>query len=225
MAGRKEPHTSLDYFPTPGWGTRALVEHVLGTDGRDQQDVWDPACGGGHMVRPLGGYFRRVHASDVHQYGSNEMHDFLGMAPPPWAPAGHWIVTNPPFRLGPEFVLRALDEARHGVAMLVRTAFIESVDRYRKLFKPRPPTIVATFVERLAILKGRTCRAARSATSYSWLVWDLDRRAAPDPVLRWIPPSRRALERSEDWDCQGPKADGTCGLGLANCRGTRLLAE
>ena len=67
MQRRAEPHDSLDFFPTPPWATRALCEHVLpGVWYSPRMVVWDPACGEGHMVRPLTEYFSEVLASDVH---------------------------------------------------------------------------------------------------------------------------------------------------------------
>ena len=62
MAQRVEPPDSLDYFPTPPWATRALIEHVIVPDLCPAGDVytasvWEPACGEGHMARPLAEYF------------------------------------------------------------------------------------------------------------------------------------------------------------------------
>ena len=51
-----------------------------------------------------------------------------------------WIITNPPFRLAEQFILKALNHATEGVAMLVRTSFLESIGRYSSLFSVRPPT-------------------------------------------------------------------------------------
>ena len=55
-----------------------------------------------------------------------------------------WVITNPPFRLGEEFINRSMKIARHGVAMLTRTVFIESVGRYERLFKTNPPSRFCT---------------------------------------------------------------------------------
>ena len=46
----------------------------------------------------------------------------------------------PPFKVACEFTLRALDLATEGVAMLVRTQWIEGVGRYEQLFRDRPPS-------------------------------------------------------------------------------------
>jgi hypothetical protein len=42
--------------------------------------------------------------------------------------------------------------ARHGVAMLTWTVFIEGIGRYERLFKPN---LFAQFVERVPMVKGR----------------------------------------------------------------------
>jgi hypothetical protein len=108
-----------------------------------------------------------------------------------------WIVTNPPFNLAAEFALRALDLATVGVAMLVRTTWIESVGRYEKLFRDRPPAIYAPFVERVPMVKGRWDPTASTATSYAWFVWQ--KGAVGSKQILWIPPGcRRELARPDD---------------------------
>ena len=63
MARRHEPPDSLDYFPTPPWATRALCEHLDHWGKIGPESAWDPACGEGHITRPLAEYFARVEAS------------------------------------------------------------------------------------------------------------------------------------------------------------------
>jgi hypothetical protein len=198
MSQRAEPHDSLDFFPTPPWATRALCEHVLAPLVSPRfslplLSVWEPACGDGAMARPLGEYFGRVTASDVHTYGFGEIRDFL--MPQVEEQAAHWIITNPPFRLGEQFVRRALTLANQGVAMLVRTAFLESQDRFR-LYSEHPPAIVAQFVERVPMVKGRLQRDASTATAYCWIVW---RKGETDTRFKWIPPCKKQLDRDADW--------------------------
>ena len=65
-----EPSDSLDDFPTPCWGTRALVEEVLITSdvGVRNGPVWEPASNRGYMSRVLKEYWRQVGTSDVFDY-------------------------------------------------------------------------------------------------------------------------------------------------------------
>lgn len=194
MAQRAEPHDSLDFFPTPPWSTRALCEHVI--DIRDQ-DVWEPACGEGHMAKRLGEYAGSVLASDVHPYGFGGVRDFL--IPMQGDPRPDWIITNPPFRLAEQFVTRGLEIATQGVAVLVRSVFIESVSRYENLFRYTPPAIMAQFVERVPMVKGRVDRTASTATSYCWLIWIVGQNPGIPTILQWIPPCRAKLEKPGDY--------------------------
>jgi hypothetical protein len=196
MAQRVEPKDSLDDFPTPPWATRALVEHILDDKKKlASLSCLEPACGAGHMAKVLREYFGEVRSSDAHPYGYGYVRDFL--THPYETNAVDWIITNPPFRLGEEFVLRALRVAKTGVAILARTVFLESAGRFERIFRDTPPTKFAQFVERVPMLKGRLERNASTATGYAWLVWEKDRASAPR--LMWVPPCRKTLEREIDY--------------------------
>lgn len=196
MAQRTEASDSPDDFPTPPWATRGLLEHVI----KDRlplnnSSVLEPACGAGHMARVLAEYFGGVKSSDAYSYGYAPIRDYLTV--PYEANAADWVITNPPFRLAEEFVQRSLIVARVGVAVLVRTVFIESSGRYRALFEKRPPTKFAQFVERVPMVRGRLDRKASTATGYAWLVWEKD--VTSSPQLVWIPPCRKRFERDSDY--------------------------
>lgn len=217
MQRRIEAHDSLDDFPTPPWATRALIEHVilpdLGLSGRKELQratVLEPACNRGYMARPLSEYFHRVVASDILDYGIGAIvGDFLF---PGDLPAASWVVTNPPFRLGQQFIERSFElKEWQGTAMIVRTAFLEGGGRYKELFSRRPPSTVAQFAERVIMTKGivrdpskeywddiaKKMRRPSTATSYCWLVWQ--RNAPRGTRMVWIPPCRKQMERGNDY--------------------------
>jgi hypothetical protein len=159
------------------------------------------------MARPLAEYFGYVRTSDIHDYSTesgdwcqDRVVDFLfpGSESTAIALAGaEWIITNPPFRLAEQFIERAREiKGWQGTAMIVRTAFLEGVGRYERLFRRNPPTIVAQFTERVPMVKGRLTATGSTATSYCWLVWmaNMD----PRPMV-WIPPCRRQLEKPGDY--------------------------
>lgn len=216
MQQRKEAWDSLDDFPTPPWATRALCEQLtrLGHP-LHLQHVWEPACNRGHMARPLGEYFDRVFATDIDDYGwdgQDGVADFLL----DWdgdAPDADWVITNPPFRQAARFIEQGLRHARKGVAVFVRSAFVEGAGRYEALFRDRPESYVFPFVERVVIWKGvlldpdvsiwRTdardgpkMQRPSSATAYSWLVWLKEPCA---PLFGRIPPCRARLTRAGDY--------------------------
>src|SRR4051812_33963246 len=147
MAQRIEPPDSLDDFPTPPWAARALFELVLEDPAQlSSMTCLEPACGAGHMVKVLREYFRDVRYSDVYDFGFGTVSDFLTTTYE--RENIDWIITNPPFRLAEEFILRSLAVAKEGVAVLGRAGLLETVGRYQRIYREFPPTFVAQFVER-----------------------------------------------------------------------------
>lgn len=200
MAQRAEPTDALDFFPTPPWATRALIEEVIDPQAVKGKTCWEPAAGEGHMAETLRPYFEQLHASDVHDYGRGyNVGSFIGgglspdRATCPFAP--DWIITNPPFNLAAEFLSRALGQANEGVAFLLRTSWLEGEERFRNVFSSLAPSTVAQFAERVPMVKGRWDPDASTATSYFWLVWERDplngftRHSRSELV--WIPPGAK----------------------------------
>ncbi|GIT89223.1 hypothetical protein ROBYS_42390 [Roseobacter sp. OBYS 0001] len=203
MAQRVEAKDSLDDFPTPPWATRALLEHIIERGGyTDTLTCLEPACGAGHMAKVLKEYFGEVGASDIHDYGYGDVADFTNgvYETGSW----DWVITNPPFRLAEDFVLRSLNVARRGVAVLVRTVFIESIGRYERIFVPHPPTRVAQFTERVPMVKGRLDQKASTATGYAWVIWE--KSCSQGTSMVWVPPCRKALERPDDYEIPAGRA-------------------
>jgi hypothetical protein len=130
----------------------------------------------------------------VHDYGEGfAIEDFLF---PGTLPQVDFTFMNPPFRLAEQFIERALETSRIGCAAILRSAFLEGVGRFGRLFSERPPAYVLQFVERVPMVKGRVDPEAASATSYAWLIWF---KGDTDTRLRWLPPCRKRLERDVDY--------------------------
>ena len=197
MQARHEPHHSLDDFPTPPWATRALCEWLSNaTDGKiAAQTCREPAANRGHMVWPLREYFASVEGSDIFDYGAGFIQaDYLAGPQPPMV---DWTITNPPFRLAQDFIIRALSASRVGVAMLVRSAFLEGIARHRNLFSCHPPAAVLQFTERVVIHRGKLSPKGSTATAYCWLVFST--AYSEDTRLYWIAPCRKRLESASDY--------------------------
>ncbi len=123
--------------------------------------------------RNISGKFQ---SADAHRYGYAQQRDFLTY--PYETNAVDWVITNPPFRLAEEFVLLTLRVARHGVAILARTVFLESAGRYGAIFRDNPPTKFAQFAERVPMIKARLDIKATTATGYAWFVWEKNAKGA-----------------------------------------------
>lgn len=151
----------------------------------------------GTMAGPFREYWPDVRASDIHPFGFGDVLDFLA---PYDGPLADIIATNPPFKHAAEFIHLALQRARMGVAVLCRTSFIETNERYPLLFAgPHPMTLFCPFAERVPMRLGPwshlsinpktgKLKSTSSATSYSWFFFLKGR----DPMApRGIPPGTR----------------------------------
>lgn len=219
---KKSALRELDYFPTPPFATRTFCEWLELNYAKTFQmqtrenglswlslfDAWECACGEMHMANTLDEYFKTVRKSDVHAYDDNhEIMDFalLGQFEPR---STDWVITNPPFTLAEEFIEAGLKAARHGVAVLVRTAFLEGQGRFHDLFNVNPPTYILQHTERVLMLENRliksgdidpcTNKPVSTATAYCWLVWLVDDEHEKT-IFEWLPPSRSMLERPDDY--------------------------
>ncbi|MEL7513653.1 MAG: SAM-dependent DNA methyltransferase [Pseudomonadota bacterium] len=214
---RLSPAGELDYYPTPPWATRALIEALRARGLLIGKSVWEPACGEGYMARPLAEAFETVRATDIFDYSAafpeqDGIVDFLLDWPDPDAPpASDWIFTNPPFNRSLEFAELALRRARLGVAFFVKVQWLEGITRHRRIFSRHTPRLILHFAERVPLVKARMDPEARTNQAYIWIVWikrplaELAGEALPlPPETGWIAPSRATLERPADYPASPP---------------------
>ena len=165
----------------------------------------EPAANRGYMACALKEFFADVHSSDIMDYGYCEVKDFLKNTYE--NNSFDWVITNPPFRLAGEFINEAIKVSRVGVAMLVRTVFVEGIKRYNNLYSFNPPFRVAQFSERVPMIKGRVNKNATTATSYCWMIWV--KNGSKNTELFWIPPCRKKLEKASDYQLPMERKNGT----------------
>jgi len=175
-----------DFYPTPAWGTRALLRHIA-FDG----PILEPCCGDGAMAEILKESGQPVFASDIVDRGYGAVCDFLDITQ-----AQSNIVTNPPFNIAEILLAHALGLAEQKVCFLLRTAFLESRRRYKAFYRNNPPELVLIFVERLSMYpKGQEIDGG-GTTSYAWFVWNNAIEVAA-PTIEWIAPGRKLVAEGQ----------------------------
>lgn len=162
-----------DLYETPPVAVHALLQHDAVPD-----SIWEPACGPGSIVRVLRASGRRVFATDLVDYASPDQDrsgwDFLLERKLPEGIEA--IVTNPPFKIGNEFVTKALSLCPC-VYMLLRLAFIESARRTAILDGGQLARVLV-FSNRLPMMhragKGIASvdRQPSSAMAFAWFIWN-----------------------------------------------------
>ena len=155
--GRKES----DFYPTPPECTHALLDFL---DLPAGTKIWEPAAGGGHIVNVLRGRGYEVRATDI-QTGT----DFLQTE---GTEGAEWIITNPPFSLAEEFILKALKYRREEkcyFALLLKANYWNAKKRLA-LFEHCPPSWILPLTWRPDFLfKERG--GGSPLMDVSWMVW------------------------------------------------------
>lgn len=165
-----------DYYATEPRAMKLLLEQ------ESFNNVWEPACGEGHLSDVLkdAGVLRK--SSDLVDRGYGEILDFLGYY-------GTWqgdIITNPPYKYAQEFVEHAINLINIGdkVAMFLKLTFLEGQKR-KKLFKKYPPKTIYVSSSRLkCAMNGEFANTGSSAAAYAWFVWE--KGFSGDPIIKWI---------------------------------------
>lgn len=168
------------YFSPP----EAAVALLRIEDAHLPDVIWEPAAGDGALVKPFRRAGFNVVASDIADYGLKRCDtpvDFLKAKKPPGVEA---IVTNPPYKLATQFVLKALDDVPY-VALLLRTNFLESTRRL-PFFRQHPPSRIWISSRRLPMMHrhGWDGPIAGSNTCFAWFIWQAS--AKHSGRVRWF---------------------------------------
>jgi len=174
-----------DLYETPPEAVHALlkVEPL-------PRAIWEPAAGPGSIVKVLRAAGHVVHASDLVDYGCPDAEsgvDFLLERRPPLQALA--VVTNPPFKLGAEFVAHALDLGVPKVVMLLRVQFLES-ERRSAILDNGTLARIYVFSNRLPMMHraGWQGPKATSAMTFAWFIWQAEHRGRAElQRIAWEP--------------------------------------
>ena len=142
-------------------------------------NVWECACGEGHLSRRLTENGFNVVNTDIIDRGYSDfsyIQNFLEADKSPFN-SDFDIVTNPPYKHAKEFVLKALKllPIRCKLCMFLKLTFLEGETRFNEIFKDFPPKRVYVFRKRIQCAKNgdfeRMKASGGSAVAYAWFVW------------------------------------------------------
>lgn len=147
-------------------------------------NIWECACGEGHLAKVFISRGYKVRATDLinRGYGQGGI-DFLSQLE-------SWdgdIITNPPYKYATEFVKHALELVTDGrkVAMFLKLTFLEGKRRYDDIFKITPPRWVYVSSARLPCApNGDFAHMDSSAACYAWFIWEKGFQG--ETTLRWF---------------------------------------
>lgn len=172
----KEDREENDYYATEPKALEVLLE-------KEQfNNVWENACGQGHLSRVLEKNNILGKSSDLIDRGYGEVIDFLDYKDK----YDGDIITNPPYSLAEKFILKSLDVIPSGnkVAMFFKIQFLEGVKR-KKLFENFPPKIIYIFSGRVVCAKnGDFEKYGKKSLAFIWIVWE--KGFTGNTIIKWI---------------------------------------
>lgn len=148
--------------------------------------VWECACGEGHLSKVLESYGYKVLSSDIvdRGYGQGSV-DFLQCADKFHGD----IITNPPYKYAKQFIEKAIELIPKGnkIAMFLKIQFLEGKAR-RELFEKHPPKRIWVASSRLLCAKNGEFQRMRdgggSAVAYAWFIWEKGYKG--ETVIDWF---------------------------------------
>jgi hypothetical protein len=180
-----------EFYQTPSWVTLALFKHWIPVC---PSTVWEPAAGAGKMVEALMDMGFPVFATDIEpqttacDYVDIGRHNFL-TEPTPREVMEHGvsIITNPPFSLADEFIIRALElvEVWNGsVALLLPSDWDHAPGRGKAKVRARLTehpmhAMQIKLRKRIRWIEGTK---VHPRSWHSWHVWDT-RHVGPQQVF------------------------------------------
>ena len=147
------------------------------------KNIWECACGEGHMSERLKENGFEVYSTDLVDRGyQDEILDFLNS----YVSFDGDIITNPPYKYAQEFIEKSIDNVNEGnkVAMFLKLTFLESKKR-KELFEKYPFKTLYVASGRISCAKnGDFEEYPSSAVAYGWYVWEKGFKG--DPTIKWI---------------------------------------
>ena len=173
-----EERQQEDYYATDPKAAELLLEVEP-----ELNNIWECACGEGHLAKVFDKYNMLAKATDLidRGYGDPPL-DFLKT----YIFYHGDIVTNPPYKFAKEFIEQALCMVEDGrkVCMFLKVTFLEGKAR-KEFFKKYPPKTIYVCSGRIPCAKnGDFEKYPSSAIAYAWFVWEKGYQGKPQ--IEWI---------------------------------------
>jgi len=165
-------HTDAERKAFDYYATHPVAGELLMMIEKFSQQIWEPACGEGHLSSVFTELGFDVKSTDLVNRGFGEQMDFLSINNTEWIGD---IITNPPYSYAKEFIQKALSIIPDGnkVAMFLKITFLESQNR-AQFFRDTPPIRIWVSSNRIPCAKnGDFVQASKdgSAVCYAWFIW------------------------------------------------------
>lgn len=171
----EEPREENDYYATHP----IAIEWLMKIENLNK-NIWECACGEGHLAKPLLAAGYNVKCTDLIERGFGVGGvDFLLQT----EKYDGDIITNPPYKFAQDFIEKSLDLVEDGnkVCMFLKVQFLEG-KRRRELYDKTPPKTIWVSTSRIQCGKNGVFKD--SMVAYAWYIWEKGYKG--ETVVKWF---------------------------------------
>lgn len=152
-----------DFYPTPEWATKVLLEHCPDIY-RCSDGVVEPCAGDGAIADCLYPYFQYVHTLDIDPTRKvDKIYDARYLT----VSSEEAVITNPPFNQAIEIVQNFVQSGAKS-AFLLRLSFLEPTFARGKWLQENPPAGLIILPRISFTGDGKT-----DSVTCAWMVWNM----------------------------------------------------
>lgn len=159
------------------------INFLLSATNEINHEVWECACGAGHLAKRLVEFGYDVKATDLvyRGYGEGGV-NFLAIS----EQFEGDILTNPPYKYAKEFVEHGLEVISEGnnVWMFLKLQFLEGKGRKVLFDRMELKTVYVSRSRIICAKNGNFDSVTSSAVAYAWFQFQKGYKG--NPVIRWI---------------------------------------
>lgn len=204
MAGSGSKRRKNDLYETPEWAVRSLFSREKFPGG----EIWECACGNGRIskvIEELYPHANSVHSDIDNKYYTLNNYDFINGDPEHrfsfFRP--DFIVTNPPYSLFSEFVLKAKQVCKQKFAFFIKTNGLHGIKRYKEIYSDKEFPLARVYLfDRRVNFDGFT---VSNTLESCWIVF-CKHHVGP-PLLFWIDDEDQPVDKNKKYEMEVEELD------------------
>jgi hypothetical protein len=167
-----------DFYETPFSMTHQILDRI---HWNIKDSILEPSCGNSAIVQVLKNYFTNISHYDLYkgEYKRNflledQQYDY--------------IITNPPYSLAHEFILKAKEIARKEFCFLLPLSYLHGQKRFIEIYRDTAFLLKTVYVFTRYPLLGEELREDGKYNTgmqvYAWFLWNKSYKS--NPTIEWI---------------------------------------
>jgi len=183
-----------DFYETP----YSITRHLLNVEDFDYNlTICEPACGDGAIVKVLKEKTNNVIAYDIEKNFLSETKQY------------DYIITNPPFSIAYEFIVKAKQVAKKKFAFLLPLSYLHGKKRYDDIYSDKDYPLKKVYVFTRYPMLGEKLREDGKYNTgmmvYAWFIFDKEYKGPS--MLNWIDNNSDVLSKKDLVDIGVGKID------------------